>query len=227
MALSGLRPIAKRDRPVHPFDNAAWDKLSPDDFDLLLKYKRIDEIPFDSKHRRNLVLVKNGFEKNEHEFVLIVNGDYEEVAARSKLSQAEKDNLREWINQKAKIGCRVIAIAKKDMSSIGLEGKNISDYENNMDFIALIALFDPIRKTVKYSLDTARKLGLQVKIITGDDSAIAGNIALQIDLIRNIQDIVTGEEFAIMSDKEKERIAQVVSVFARFLPEQKYEIITS
>jgi Mg2+-importing ATPase len=111
------------------------------------------------------------------------------------------------------------------MSSIGLEGKNISDYENNMDFIALIALFDPIRKTVKYSLDTARKLGLQVKIITGDDSAIAGNIALQIDLIRNIQDIVTGEEFAIMSDKEKERIAQVVSVFARFLPEQKYEII--
>jgi ATPase, P-type (transporting), HAD superfamily, subfamily IC len=133
--------------------------------------------------------------------------------------------LRAWINEKAKLGCRVIALAKKDMSSINLEGKNISDYESDMDFVGLVALFDPIRKTVKYSLDQARKLGLEVKIITGDDSAIAANIAVQIGLIHNIQDIVTGEEFAVMPDKEKERIARVVAVFARFLPEQKHEII--
>jgi ATPase, P-type (transporting), HAD superfamily, subfamily IC len=90
MSLSSLRPFEKLKRPFNPFDSAAWDKLAPTDFELLAKYERIDEIPFDSMHRRNLVLVKNGFNKNEKEFILIVNGDYEEVAARSRLAQEEK-----------------------------------------------------------------------------------------------------------------------------------------
>lgn len=223
MALSSSRTLESIERPLHPFDAAVWDKLIHDDFEYLSNFRRVTEIPFDSAHRRTLVLVQNG-----EDLILLNNGDFQEVADRSTLSIDQKTLLRKWIEEKAKLGCRVIAVSKRVVGPLetgNLQVSDLSSYENNMEFVAVIALFDPIRPTVKYSMDQARKLGLQVKIITGDDAPIASNIAHQIGLIRNVQDVVTGQEFAQMSESEKERIAIVVPVFARFLPEQKYELI--
>lgn len=229
MALAASRKLEHDVRPINPFDDAVWEKLMHQDFLEIAKYTRAAEVPFDSGHRRNIVLVKR-----EQDFTLINNGDFHEIASRSKLSLDQIKSFEAWINQKAKEGCRVIAVSKKNIGpevgnkifeNGGLRLKDLMEYENEMEFVAVVALFDPIRKTVKYSMDQARKLGLQVKIITGDDAPVASNIAKEIGLVRNIEDFVTGQEFASMSDSEKERIAIVVPVFARFLPEQKHEVI--
>ena len=217
MALSGAQLFEKDKRPDSPFDDAAWDKLGAQDFDLLSSYTRKVSIPFDSQHRRGLFVVERA-----GEITLIVRGDYEEIIKKTNMSALEKESLAHWVYEKAALGCRVIAISKKQIVS---PINSLWDQENGMEFIGLVALYDPIKKTVKYTLQKAKELGLMVKIITGDGPAISGHIASEIGLIKNNEDVITGDNFAALSDAEKENAALNISVFSRFLPEQKSELI--
>jgi len=220
-ALAAARVFDIHKRPESPFDAAVWDILDEQNFTLLSHYQRIKEIPFDAQHRRNLVIVKH-----KTTTLLITKGSYREIIPKTTLSNTQLNMIDLWIKEKAQEGCRVIAVAKKELNSvISAMQSSIWDQEKEMQFIGLIALQDPIKSTVKETIKKAKKLGVLVKIITGDDPEIAGYIASEIGLIEQSKEVITGTSFALLSDNDKEEIAHKISVFARFLPEQKSEII--
>lgn len=219
MALASTQPFTKDKKPTSPFDYAAWNNLSKDDFTAIEQYQRLTSAPFDAQHKRNLVVVK----KNADAF-LIAKGAYEEIIKKSIFSPHEEKKISAWITTKASTGCRVIAVAHKKIS-LPLKTTNIWELENEMEFIGLIALHDPLKRGVKDTIKKSKELGLEVKIITGDGPEIAGQIAYTIGLINDPTKVIVGEKFAQLSDSEKQKNATTFSVFSRFSPEQKAEVI--
>jgi len=126
-----------------------------------------------------------------------------------------------WTAAQGALGCRVIAIAAKKLSRKKLSVKD----EKNLEFIGLIAFQDPIKSTAAPAIKTAKELGIQVKILTGDSAEVAAAVAKTIGLIRHGEKIILGDEFSAKNEREKLQIVKTAHVFARTSPEQKYEII--
>jgi H+-transporting ATPase len=89
-------------------------------------------------------------------------------------------------------------------------------------FAGLIALYDPPREDSAETIDTARKMGVDVKMVTGDHEAIAKEIAQQVGLDTRI---LTASSFINKSDKEAQAVVDAASGFARVFPEHKYQIV--
>lgn len=209
----------KEKKPTDAFDVALWEKLSPAVREEINQYKHLAEIPFSPERRRNSVLVqtKNGAE-------LIVRGAPEIIFKFCpKLDESLKNSLKIWMAAEGAHGHRVLAIARKKISA-----KNNSDLEkeeNNLEFFGIISFVDPIKKTAAHTIVEAKKLGVKIKILTGDSREVAGAVAYKIDLINSPNEVITGEEFDALTIEEKHSAAERFFVFARVSPEQKYNII--
>ncbi|BAI61336.1 putative plasma-membrane proton-efflux P-type ATPase [Methanocella paludicola SANAE] len=123
------------------------------------------------------------------------------------------DNTKAWAAEHteefARKGYRTLGVAK-------------SGDEGQWDFVGLISLHDPPREDSKDTIDTARSMGLDVKMITGDHVDIAKEIAREVGMGTNIQ-----PQTAIV-DTPDEKAADIVEKadgFAEVFPEHKYRIV--
>ena len=209
-------------RHLEPFDIALWKKNSKEEKEKILKYHRIKEIPFNPRIRRNIVLTKVN-----KKFEIITRGAPEEIFKLcSSLSGESKRHLCKWIKKEGEMGRRVLAIAKKE-----IEEKNIKDdfdlekEINKFHFLGIISFVDPIKDSTNEAVKDADKLGVRIKIITGDSLEVAGAVAYQIGLIKSPKEVITGENLEKLSKRDQEKAMDDYSVFARISPEQKYRII--
>lgn len=201
------------------FDLAIIQKISSADKKTLDLYKRISEIPFDPERRRNSVLVSR-----EERCQLVVRGAYEHIVPFSiNVDSGEKKEIADWAAEEGKGGHRVIAVAKKEISNES--GYAVSEEENNLEFIGLISFVDPIKKTTKAAVDKAKKLGVDVKILTGDSAEVAGAVGYQVGLIDSPKKVIMGEKLEEMSFRKQREAVKEYAVFARISPRQKYNII--
>lgn len=201
------------------FDLAIIQKISSADKKTLDLYKRISEVPFDPERRRNSVLISR-----EGRCQLVVRGAYECIVPFStNVSGGEKKEIADWAAEEGKRGHRVIAAAKKEISNES--GYAVSEEENNLEFIGLISFVDPIKKTTKAAVDKAKKLGVDVKILTGDSAEVAGTVGYQVGLIDSPEKVITGEKLEEMSFRKQREAVKEYAVFARISPRQKYNII--
>lgn len=193
---------------------------SKDAFDVAVGAQKADvlfDIPFDPERRRNSVLVA-GASGNE----LIVRGAPESVLSAVALSSAERVEVERWIKTQGQNGARTLAIAKKTMAATSYEA---SEETRGLVFVGVIAFVDPIKPSTKTAILDAERLGLKIKVITGDSLEVAGAVAYQIGLIDRPEAVVTGTMLNAMSRQEKQTAVEMQNVFARVSPRQKYEII--
>ena len=101
------------------------------------------------------------------------------------------------------------------------------DLENNLCFIGLCAMIDPVRPEVKVAIEKCRSAGIRPIMITGDhvDTAIA--IAKELGILEGDAKAITGAQLNEMSDEEFEKEFQNISVYARVQPEHKTRIVTA
>ena len=214
--------VSQLEEKIEPFDIAIVNKLDESDKEAIGKYKYITDTPFDPARQRNNVLVQSdGLE-------LIVRGAAETLFdLSSNLSPENKDNMRQWISEQGFLGRRVLAIAKKKIKEIDLDDlkNNLIEAENNLEFLGLFSLADPIKESVKQAVIDANELKVDVKIITGDSLEVAGSVAYQIGLTDDPKKALLASDFVKMSEEEKRKALDEYHVFARVLPEQKFEII--
>ncbi|HWY33848.1 MAG TPA: HAD-IC family P-type ATPase, partial [Nitrosopumilaceae archaeon] len=129
------------------------------------------------------------------------------------------------------------AIAKDGMEGIrhlGLAYKeitytphfNILEHEDSLKFLGYVRLIDPLRPTTKRTIELAEKLGIGIKILSGDSKEVVEYVGKQIGLLKDKDIVVTGEEIEKMSEMEFRKIVEEVDVFAKVTPEQKYKIIS-
>ncbi|MEK7608603.1 MAG: HAD-IC family P-type ATPase [Patescibacteria group bacterium] len=178
----------------------------------------LDLVPFDPERKRESILVREGKKS-----ALYVRGAPEVIFSLSGLKKKLLVEGEAWANQQGQRGDRILAVAKRLFPSTTTKiGKQS---ERNLGFIGMVSFFDPLKPSTKQAVKDARRLGVQIKIITGDSREVAGWVGCESGIIEHESRVITGEEFDRLSLEEKKREASSRNVFARMLPMQKYEII--
>lgn len=213
---SSITPKGKK--PTDSFDIALTESLSKEEQKLFTHYTQLDEAPFDPKRRRNSVLVSNG-----GKYELIVRGAYESIAplCKSSLHQSQEE-MKKWVEEQGRQGKRVIAIAKRTISE---PTDKLIEHEKELELVGLISFVDPLKKTAHAAIKKAERLGIKIKIITGDSKDVAGAIAFQTGLITDPAEVLTGDELDNLPLEKQHEAVSKYSVFARVSPEQKHSII--
>ena len=152
---------------------------------------------------------------------LYVKGSTESLMKISELSDGEKDVINKKIRIMSKKGLRVIAVGYRDYETEEELPETLT--EKTINFLGLIALNDPLRKTVKRDIETLKKAGIRVVMITGDNGFTAAAIAKKAGI--EYKNIINGNTIEKMTDTELQNAVKTTSVFSRVIPEHKMRII--
>ena len=201
---------------TNPFDLAIYEKAK-DKIIELKKAKLISEIPFSPYRLRNSVLVEKEGKK-----YLILRGAPEKILELTK-DGLDKKEIMEMVREKGKEGKRILAVAFKEFEKEEYSEKE----ERDLEFLGLLFFLDPLKKDAKTTINLAKKLGVKIKILTGDSAEVAGAIGKEVGLIEVEGEVILGKELEKLSEKEFDEACEKYSVFARVLPETKLKIIKS
>jgi calcium-translocating P-type ATPase len=178
--------------------------------------RRLDAIPFDSRHRFMAVLSDGPAGRLIH-----VKGAPERVLRMcGGLDHAAWHDRAEAL---ARQGLRVLALAER------AEGGNRIDpaaLESGLVFLGLVGLIDPPRPEAIAAVAECRAAGIRVKMITGDHAGTAAAIARQIGL-ENPDRVLTGHDLDKLDDAQLGVEVVGTSVFARTSPEHKLRLVTA
>lgn len=200
------------------FESAVWQELTPAERDEASHITLLKEMPFDATTKKVVSLIKN-----DTEYTLITRGAPEVIFELCTISADQQTLLREWIQQEERKGNRVLAIAQKKVDG------PLDNLNNQQEYTltGLITFTDPIKKTAHTALERAHNLGVRIKILSGDSPSVCETVAQTLGILDTNDHAITGAAFsALPSNEQKLHSADTCSVFARFSPEQKYELIT-
>ena len=190
------------------------------------RFARLDEIPFDARHRYMATLnARDGGAP-----VLYLKGAPERVidmcakaAAEDGTCNLDKEFWHGQIEALAADGQRVIALARRTMPQAAAE-ISPEDAESGLTLLGLVALIDPPRPEAIAAIAECREAGIAVKVITGDHAVTASAIARQLGMGNDVQ-TVTGHDLDGMDDTQFARAAREACVFARTSPEHKLRLV--
>jgi Mg2+-importing ATPase len=208
------------EQPNNSFDLALWKKLTPELKSQMREYTLVNELPFSPERRRNSVLLERGGEKT-----LVVRGGVEAlIKFCTDLTAEQGKQALDIAIKEGKKGNRTIAIARH-------KHEHFDDYdeaaeEKDLELLGIISFQDPIKKTTKATILDAKRLQVQVKMITGDSREVAGAVGCEIGLIKNADEVITGEELERLKPAEQARAVAEYNIFARVSPQQKFHIIS-
>ena len=187
-------------------------------------YEKVDEIPYDFVRKRLSILVAKG---GEH--LMITKGAVANVLDVCDSAELP-DGLRSITDVRGQIerhferlgakGLRTLAVAYKDLGSVAEIDK--SD-ETQMIFVALLVFCDPPKAGVAEALNDLRKLGITLKIITGDNTHVATSLARSV--LGYEPRVLTGEQLKRLSNHALGLRAKTVDLFAEIEPSQKERIV--
>lgn len=187
-------------------------------------WQKLEELPYDFNRKRISILAKK-----ESQPILITKGAVEQVfAVCSKVEIGEnesdfssmKEKLEKQFSELSEQGNRVLGVAYKRMES---KEKLTPDDEKEMIFIGFLLFIDPLKKGISAALNNLKKLGISMKLITGDNQHVAKHIAKSVKFTH--EEVLTGPEIEKMNDEELKERVQNIGVFAEIEPNQKERII--
>ncbi|GAA4456860.1 magnesium-translocating P-type ATPase [Rurimicrobium arvi] len=183
------------------------------------------EIPYDFIRKRlSIQLRKNGanFTVTKGALNNIISVcDSAEIANGNVLPLQDKlDAINAQYKKLSAAGLRVLGLAYK----LTNDDKDITrDDETSMVFLGFITLFDPPKKDAQQTIQNLHELGVQLKLITGDNALVAESLAQQIGI--NDAKILTGWQMREMSDRALIHAVSKTDIFAEVEPNQKERII--
>ncbi|KAI5950947.1 hypothetical protein KGF54_004021 [Candida jiufengensis] len=233
--------------------------------DVRDKWIKKMEIPFNSKDKYMLSLVEPksskslnevGFENSES-FLLLVKSAPDVLIDNCKfimtengivpLTSSKIEYFKELQKQWSSNGKRVILLSSKLIAkeSINLFDRNLSanfmkeEIESGLIFMGLVAIEDPPRRNIDKVIDTLRKAGIKIVMITGDYELTGVSIAKQCGIVttekidkldtlglNNLAVSITGKELIQLTESQWEQLVKYDEVvFTRTTPEQKLLII--
>lgn len=200
-------------------------------------YEKIDEIPFDFQRRRMSVILQ---EKN-HKHLLICKGAVEEmldvcnrafdpgednqlqiasddiIPMDDKMRQTVLDMSRK-LNEE---GLRVLLVAIKEYNERPLT-YSVED-EKDMILTGFIGFLDPAKPSAKPSIEALHKLGVEIKVLTGDNEVVTKKICRDVGI--PVNNILLGKDIEAMSDQELKAHIDSVSILAKLSPLQKSRVV--
>lgn len=161
--------------------------------------------------------------QKDGEVFIAAKGSPESIIQLCHLSEAKANELNSRAIEMAKMGLRVIAVAKSTFSGDDLPSER---HDFNFVFLGFVGLSDPLKEGVVGAIKMCNEAGIKVMMITGDFSETAKSIASQIGL-KNIDNVITGDELEKLSESELIDKIKEMSIFSRVIPEQKLKIVNA
>ena len=199
-----LAALASRAENQDPIDLAILEKDTADGHEKVSHFQ-----PFDSVHKRTEATVTDSegreykVTKGAPQVILSLVADGAQVAKQ----------VEEAIQEFADRGDRCLGVARSD------------ENQRSWSFVGLLPLYDPPREDSKEIIASARDMGIDVKMVTGDQLAIAREIGRQLDVGQNI---MNADMFSETRHHESGRQAEAIEKadgFAQVFPEHKYHIV--
>lgn len=199
--------------------------------ELLKSAPRVGEAPFDSNRKMMSTIHKTAdgilqFTKGAPDEILkhctriFKNGEV------SPLTDADRDAVLKKNKEFADRALRVLACGYKQLSCVP-EDQSPDNIENELVFCGLVGMIDPVRPEVKAAIEECLGAGIRPIMITGDHKDTAVAIALELGIIKDKSEAITGAELDDISDEDfKEKVTQY-SVYARVQPEHKVRIVNA
>ena len=188
-------------------------------------YRLVDEIPYDFERKRLSVIVAAP-DDTQH---MLTKGAYESMIAVCDhvsnggivvLDDAQRTQLDQRFAAWSAQGFRVLGLATK---AVGTQAKFEPEDEHNLIFRGFLLFFDPPKADVRDTLADLAALGVQLKIITGDNPQVAQYVAAQVGL--TVTSMVTGAQLNRLRDEALWQLAERANLFVEIDPNQKERII--
>ncbi|MFN3480071.1 MAG: cation-translocating P-type ATPase, partial [Thermodesulfovibrionales bacterium] len=190
-------------------------------------YEKVDEIPYDFQRKRLSIVVK----EQGNGYILISKGalkrildvcEYIEIEGKKHEINPYLDEINRFYHEWSTKGLRILGIAYKNVEEKKVYSK--AD-ESGMTLLGFLIFLDPPKSDVKQMISELGQLGVDLKIITGDNRFISRYTAENVGF--PIKNLVTGEELDSMSDEAVLHAVENANIFAEVDPNQKERIILS
>ncbi len=212
------------------FPNPIDDALRVQPCAALERYAKVDEVPYDFIRKRLSVVVEHSAPDGTVRRTMITKGALRNVLAvcvdadagiATPVPIADVDAaLQRRFEACSEQGFRVLGVATRDVTDDPVIDK---DDEQRMTFVGFLLLEDPPKADARDAIAELRQLGVQLKVITGDNRLAAGRIARHMGLDR--PGVLTGEELRRLSDTALQARVGEVDIFAETEPNQKERIL--
>ena len=180
------------------------------------------QLPFSTEHKYMATIADM-----EGKRLLFVKGAPEIVMAHCNLTAEEQKDIQRQLFDYQNRAMRTLAFAYKELPDT-VEECRLKEGDNNLTLQAIAAISDPLREEVPGAVRECQSAGIDVKIVTGDTSATAIEIARQIGIWTDrLPDgaQITGPDFAALSDEEAFQRVTALKVMSRARPTDKQRLV--
>ncbi len=199
-------------------------------------HEKVAEIPFTFEKRRSSCIVRNS---STGKLLLICKGAFEEVSALCPTFRkgadsvaATLENRQELLKQVTTLnndGYRVILVATREIDARDIDDEDsLMDADSNMIIEGLLTFLDPPKEDAAPSIHRLRTLGVEVKVLTGDNLGVAMKVCRSLELIQEADEgavqAINGPDLAkLEGTDEYDKVLKTCRVFAKLTPNQKGE----
>ena len=208
-----------------PMDIAIWKyAIEKGAQESVKSYDKVDYVPFDYQRR-----MMSGVFRKDGKFTLITKGAPESVLSRCKYAEIMGENepidaVLKSINDKffnlSQLGYRVLAVAYR---SVDAKPSYAVEDEADLTLLGFVIFVDPPKEDAHQAVTKLKEIGVDIKILTGDNELVARKICDEIKV--PVKKIVCGSDLTQMSSTQIRAIVEETTIFARVTPEQKLDII--
>jgi Mg2+-importing ATPase len=210
---------------ANPLDEAIITRARECEPDIAA-YQKIDEVPYDFVRKRLSVVVQDGtgerllVTKGALDNVLQVCAQIQDGAIAIPLDQPHTAEIHKRFAEWSEQGFRVLGLAIKP---VGKQPAYTRVDECDLILAGFLLFFDPPKADVQQTLADLARLGVQLKIITGDNRLVAAHVAQMVGM--NVTGVLTGAELDDLHDEALWRTAERTNLFVEVDPNQKERII--
>jgi len=201
--------------------------------ELEKKEPRVAEIPFDSEYKfmatRHRVKMFRGkkyiaYAKGAPEKLLPLISFVDVEGEKKTLTNTRKTEIQKQCEDLTSTGLRVIAVAYRlEEDDAEFTKENL----NNLVFVGLIALKDPLRSATKETIKLCQSAGIRSVIITGDHKLTATAIVQELGIKVTPKNVLEGSDLDNLSDKKLQKLVRKITIFARVEPKHKIRIVAA
>ena len=199
--------------------------------EISLAKPRIGEAPFDSVRKMMSTVHETSsnyvqYTKGAPDEILKTCTKYLKDGQIVELTEDLKNEILTQNKQFADKALRVLGAACKEYSEKPTDF-SIDNLENDLVFIGLLGMIDPVRPEVTDAIKECKSAGIRPVMITGDHKDTAIAIAMELGIITSADQAITGAQLDEISDEEFKTSIEKYSVYARVQPEHKVRIVTA
>lgn len=196
------------------------------------EYIRVGEAPFDSLRK----MMSTVHETKEHEIIQFTKGAPDEVlkccthamvnGQKVPMTEEVRASILKSNKAMADRALRVLCGACRQWDKMP-ESTEPEFLEQDLTYLGLSGMIDPVRPEVKAAIVECREAGIRPIMITGDHKDTAVAIGMELGILTDPSQAITGAQLNEISDEDFEKKVEEISVYARVQPEHKVRIVNA